>query len=140
MTIPGVNNCGSHIGQAFAADEVVGVNFGENWISVDPSVDYDKTLASIQQVVDGYPGIHRDVQTYLKERVREVLTGTGYSIVVRVYGDDLDTLKKQADKVKTAPRRHRGGHWSQSRPAGECSAGGRRGEPGRRQPLWPEAR
>ena len=53
MTIPGVNNCGSHIGQAFAADEVVGVNFGENWISVDPSVDYDKTLASIQQVVDG---------------------------------------------------------------------------------------
>ncbi|MFF2243926.1 efflux RND transporter permease subunit [Arthrobacter sp. NPDC058130] len=101
MTIPGVNNCGSHIGQAFAADEVVGVNFGENWISVDPSVDYDKTLASIQQVVDGYPGIHRDVQTYLKERVREVLTGTGYSIVVRVYGDDLGTLKKQADKVKT---------------------------------------
>lgn len=101
MTIPGVNNCGSHIGQAFAADEVVGVNFGENWISVDPSVDYDKTLASVQQVVDGYPGIHRDVQTYLKERVREVLTGTGYSIVVRVYGDDLDTLKKQADKVKT---------------------------------------
>ncbi|MFF2031466.1 efflux RND transporter permease subunit [Arthrobacter sp. NPDC058192] len=100
MTVPGVNNCGSHIGQAFAADEVVGVNFGENWISVDPSVDYDKTLASIQQIVDGYPGIHRDVQTYLKERVREVLTGTGYSIVVRVYGDDLDTLKKQADKVK----------------------------------------
>jgi len=101
MTVPGVNNCGSHIGQAFAADEVVGVNFGENWISVDPSVDYDKTLASIQQIVDGYPGIHRDVQTYLKERVREVLTGTGYSIVVRVYGDDLGTLKKQADKVKT---------------------------------------
>lgn len=101
MTVPGVNNCGSHIGQAFAADEVVGVNFGENWISVDPSVDYDETLTSIQEIVDGYPGIHRDVQTYLKERVREVLTGTGYSIVVRVYGDDLAVLKQQADKVKT---------------------------------------
>ncbi len=101
MTIPGVNNCGSHIGQAFAADEVVGVNFGENWISVDPGVDYDETLAAIQDVVDGYPGIHRDVQTYLKERVREVLTGTGYAVVVRVYGDDLPTLRKQADKVKT---------------------------------------
>ncbi|XTR52573.1 efflux RND transporter permease subunit [Pseudarthrobacter sp. So.54] len=101
MTIPGVNNCGSHIGQAFAADEVVGVNFGENWISVDPGVDYDETLAAIQGVVDGYPGIHRDVQTYLKERVREVLTGTGYAVVVRVYGDDLPTLRKQADKVKT---------------------------------------
>jgi CzcA family heavy metal efflux pump len=101
MTIPGVNNCGAHIGQAFAADEVVGVNFGENWISVDPAVDYDKTLAAVQEVVDGYPGIQRDVQTYLKERIREVLTGTGYAVVVRVYGDDLPTLRAQADKVKT---------------------------------------
>jgi Cu/Ag efflux pump CusA len=100
MTIPGVNNCGSHIGQAFAADEVVGVNFGENWISVDPGVDYDDTLASIQSVVEGYPGIQRDVQTYLKERIREVLTGTGYAVVVRVYGDDLATLRQEADKIK----------------------------------------
>ena len=34
--IPGVRNCGSHIGQALLADEVYGVYFGENWISVDP--------------------------------------------------------------------------------------------------------
>ena len=32
------------------------IDFGENWISVDPAVDYDKTLAAIQEVVDGYPG------------------------------------------------------------------------------------
>ena len=34
--IPGVRNFGSHIGQAVLADEVVGVNFGENWISIEP--------------------------------------------------------------------------------------------------------
>lgn len=100
MTIPGVNNCGAHTGQAFNADEVVGVYFGENWISVDPSVDYDATLAAVQEVVDGYPGIVRDVQTYLVERIREVLTGTGYAVVVRVYGDDLGTLRQEADKLK----------------------------------------
>ena len=53
--IPGVRNCGSHIGQALSADEVYGVDFGENWISVDPDVDYDKTLAAIQRTVEGYP-------------------------------------------------------------------------------------
>jgi Cu/Ag efflux pump CusA len=42
LTIKGVRNCGSHIGQAFNADEVVGVYFGENWISIDPAVDYDR--------------------------------------------------------------------------------------------------
>ena len=46
------------------------MNFAENWISVDPAVDYDETLAAIQEVVDGYPGLHRDVQTYLKERTK----------------------------------------------------------------------
>ena len=44
--IPGVRNCGSHIGQALLADEVYGVDFGENWISVDQDVDYDDTLAA----------------------------------------------------------------------------------------------
>jgi CzcA family heavy metal efflux pump len=98
-TIPGVRNCGSHIGQALLMDEVVGVHFGENWVSVDPAVDYDKTLASIQSVVEGYPGIHRDVQTYLKERIREVLTGSSNEIVVRIYGSDLDVLRREADEV-----------------------------------------
>lgn len=100
LAVPGVLNCGSHIGQAVASDEVVGVNFGENWVSVDPAVDYDQTLAAIQAVVDGYPGIHRDVQTYLKERIREVLTGTGDAIVVRLYGPDLEVLRDLADDVE----------------------------------------
>ena len=97
--IPGVRNCGAHIGQAFVMDEVVGPYFGENWISIDPKADYDKTLASVQELVNGYPGLYRDVQTYLKERVREVLTGSSEAVVVRLYGDDLSILRKEAEKV-----------------------------------------
>ena len=99
-SIPGVRNCGSHIGQAFVADEPYGVEFGENWISVDPNVDYEKTRAAVVEVVDGYPGLRRDVQTYLKERIREVLTGSSDAIVVRIYGPDLEVLKDLADDVE----------------------------------------
>ncbi|RPI95206.1 MAG: efflux RND transporter permease subunit [Chloroflexi bacterium] len=102
LTIPGVRNCGSHIGQAVNADEPYGVYFTENWISVDPSVDYDKTLGSIQELVDGYPGLVRDVQTYLKERIREVLTGSSDTVVIRIYGQDLHTLRDKADEVLAA--------------------------------------
>ena len=35
-----VRNFGSHIGRAEVADEVVGPNFTELWISVDPEADY----------------------------------------------------------------------------------------------------
>jgi len=100
--IPGVRNFGSHIGQALVMDEVYGVYFGENWISVDPKVDYDKTLAAIQKAVDGYPGLVRDVQTYLKERIREVLTGSPTAITVRIFGDDLPTIRAKADELKHA--------------------------------------
>jgi CzcA family heavy metal efflux pump len=102
MTIPGVLNCGSHIGRAVAGDEPYGVNFTENWVSVDPKVDYDSTLGKIQELVDGYPGIYRDVQTYLKERIKEVLTGGKQAIVVRLYGPELDVLYKTADDVERA--------------------------------------
>ena len=99
-----MRNFGSHIGQALFADEVVGVDFGENWVSVEPEADYDQTLATIQEIVDGYPGLFRDVQTYLKERVREVLTGTSEAVVVRISGDDLDGLREKADEVRGALR------------------------------------
>ena len=101
-TIPGVRNFGAHIGQAFLADEVVGVNFGENWISIDPSVNYEKTIAAIEELVEGYPGLYRDLQTYLKERMREVLTGSGEAIIVRIFGSDLEVLREKAEDVRKA--------------------------------------
>lgn len=97
--IPGVRNFGSHIGRAQVADEVVGPNFTELWISIDEDVDYDETLAKIQTVVDSYPGLYRDVLTYLRERVKEVLSGTSSSIVVRIYGPELESLRNQAHAV-----------------------------------------
>jgi Cu/Ag efflux pump CusA len=100
--IPGVRNFGAHIGQAFLADEIVGVANGENWISIDPNVDYDKTIAAIKEVVDGYPGLYRGVETYLDERIEEVLTGESEPIVVRIFGSDLAVLRQQAEVVRQA--------------------------------------
>ena len=109
QAIPGVRNFGSHIGQAFLADEPYGVYFGENWISIDEDVDYDATVAHIQEVVDGYPGLRRDVQTYLKERIREVLSGSSDTIVVKLFGDNLETLRDTAEDVKEVIARGRRG-------------------------------
>ncbi|HUR59013.1 MAG TPA: efflux RND transporter permease subunit, partial [Opitutaceae bacterium] len=80
--IPGVRNFGSHIGRAEVADEVYGPNFTELWISIEPAANYGPTVRKIQEVVDGYPGLYRDLLTYLKERIKEVLTGASATIVV----------------------------------------------------------
>jgi CzcA family heavy metal efflux pump len=99
MAVPGVRNFGSHIGRAEVADEVVGPNFTELWISLDPSVDYESTVAKIQSIVDGYPGLYRDLLTYLRERIKEVLTGASATIVVRVSGPELAALRSQAEAI-----------------------------------------
>jgi Cu/Ag efflux pump CusA len=108
MAIPGVRNFGAHIGRAEVADEVVGPNFTELWVSLDPSVDYEATVAKIQSIVDGYPGLYRDLLTYLRERIKEVLTGASATIVVRVYGPDLQGLQAQAQTVRNAIARVQG--------------------------------
>jgi CzcA family heavy metal efflux pump len=100
--VPGVRDFGSHIGQAFLGEEIAGSNFGENWVSVDPKADYDRTLGRIHAVVDGHPGLYRNVQTYLRERIDEVLVGESEPIVVRVFGDDLHVLRRTAARISRA--------------------------------------
>jgi CzcA family heavy metal efflux pump len=100
--IPGVRNFGAHIGQAYQSDEPVGPEFGENWISVDPKANYDETRDAVQAVMDDYPGLIRDVQTYLKERIREVLAGTSHPIVIRIQGPELEVLRDKAKELSAA--------------------------------------
>ncbi len=100
--IDGVKNFGSHIGRAEVADEPVGPNFTELWISIDPKADYKATLKLIEAAVYAYPGLYRDVLTFLRERIKEVLTGTGATVVVRLYGPDQAVLRSKAKEVEAA--------------------------------------
>src|SRR5439155_13434860 len=51
-------------------------------------------------VVDSYPGVFHDVQTYLNERIDEVLAGSSEPVVVRIFGPDLGTLRRKAEQVR----------------------------------------
>lgn len=102
LRVPGVRNQGAHIGRAEVADEVVGPDFTELWISIDPAAPYEDTLGKIQAVVDGYPGLTRDLLTFLRERIKEVLTGASASVVVRIFGPELEQLRAHATAVGEA--------------------------------------
>lgn len=104
--LPGVANVGAHVGRAVAADQIVGVNSSEMWVSIAASADYDRTVSSIREVVGGYPGIESSVLTYGQDRINDLLVEAdgvnGKDLTVRVFGQDLDTLRAQADLVKKA--------------------------------------
>ncbi|HET9224789.1 MAG TPA: efflux RND transporter permease subunit, partial [Roseiflexaceae bacterium] len=100
--LPGVRNVGAHVGRAETGDQIVGVNSGELWISLDPAANYGTTLANIQEVIEGYPGLFHKMQAYQPERLGEALTQPDQDIVVRVYGHDLPVLRDKAQEVSKA--------------------------------------
>lgn len=97
--IPGVRNVGSHIGRAITGDQVVGINSGELWINLDPAANYDTTVSTIRDVISGYPGLLREVETYQPDRIDQVLIPTTDDVVVRIYGDDMTLLDSKAKEL-----------------------------------------
>ncbi|MGQ0654509.1 MAG: efflux RND transporter permease subunit [Betaproteobacteria bacterium] len=100
--IPGVLNTGAHVGRAVTGDQVVGVNSAQIWMSIDSRADRRKTGAAIRETLDGYPGAERSLQSYLRDKVSEALTGATSPIVVRLYGPKREVLLQKAEEVRRA--------------------------------------
>jgi Cu/Ag efflux pump CusA len=100
--LPGVESVATHVGRAVGADEVVDVDSSEMWVRVDPDADYGDALDDIRAVVAGYPGLRGDVSTYADDRLTAVSTTTDDKLVVRVSGEDYDTLRQHAEDIVEA--------------------------------------
>lgn len=100
--IRGIRGVGVHVGRAVASDQVADVDSAELWFSVAPSADRDATVDQVRRVVNGYPGLSREVSTYEQEQLALSDTHSTRPLVVRVFGQDLPTLRAQAAKVRAA--------------------------------------
>jgi CzcA family heavy metal efflux pump len=101
-SVDGVTDVGAHVGRAIGSDLSANANSAELWVSIDPSADYDATVAAIEDVASGYPGLSQSIHAFSNQRAEAVLsdTGTTRDVVVRLYGEDPDVLRAQAERVK----------------------------------------
>lgn len=99
--LPGVTAATAQIGRAVMSDQIVGVDQGEIWLSLDPNADYDTAIASVRDAVADYPGVVTEVSTYTDERVRATLQRDTSDVVVRAYGDNPDILADMAANLRT---------------------------------------
>lgn len=100
--IDGVRGVDEHVGRAVTSDQVVDVDASEVWLSIAPSADYAATVQRVRDVVGGYDGLRRAVTTYEQQQLAAARSGSDRPLVVRVFGEDLPTLRAQADKVRRA--------------------------------------
>ncbi len=109
-SVPGVRNVGGHVGRAVLSDRVNGIGVGELWVALDPEADRERTVAEVHKVTEDYQGTDAEVRSYLGDRLEEVgglfsgfdrgrVAAAKDEVVIRIYGEDLAVLRKQAAKV-----------------------------------------
>jgi len=98
--LPGIRSVAAHIGRAITGDQVVGIESGQIWVGLQPGAPYDETIAAIRESVQGYPGLNVQVQAYLTDKAKEVLTAGDDPVVVRVQGLERAVLRQQAERLK----------------------------------------
>jgi Cu/Ag efflux pump CusA len=102
--VPGVQNASATLGRALLCncERATDVNAGQVWVNIDPKADYEETVDAVQEVVTAHPGMRGQVSTYLSAKLREGLTGEASAITVRVYGNNLDTIRAKAQEIHAA--------------------------------------
>ena len=98
--ISGVSNVGAHVGRAIFGDQTVNVNSAELWVTIDPKANYESTVSKVEDVVNGYAGLNREVRTYVQQSLTQHQTANTTDITVRLYGEDHATLQAESAKLR----------------------------------------
>ena len=115
--ISGVQNVGGQVGRAVSGDRIVDVNSAEVVVSMKPGADYAETRAAIDDAVARVGGAETLTTTYSAQKLRDVgalttgenaargdglgvLTGADKPLTVRLYGQELATLQREAANVR----------------------------------------
>ena len=104
LKLPFVRAVGQRVGRAEKADDTWGTHYSEMDVDLKPlqGEEAEAAQADIRKALAKFPGVNFAVKTFLTERVEETLSGYTASVVVNVYGNDLDMLDNKAQEVAQA--------------------------------------
>jgi len=100
--IAGVKNVAAHVGRAVSGDQTVGINSAELWVNIDPGANYEATVSAIEDTIYGYPGLDREVRTYLQHALNRSQTSSPGTYTLRVYGENHRLLRNEVQNVRQA--------------------------------------
>jgi CzcA family heavy metal efflux pump len=101
MGIPGVRAMSQWAGRAERGADTYGSHYAEYEVDLDPlpGPEQQRVMDSIREILNGFPGIAYEANTFLIERVDETISGYTAPVVVNIYGNDLDRLDRLALEV-----------------------------------------
>lgn len=101
LKLPFVKAVSQRVGRAEKADDTWGTHYSEMDVVLKPlqGEAAESAQSDLRKVLSVFPGVNFSVKTFLTERIEETLSGYTASLVVNVYGSDLDALDLKAQEV-----------------------------------------
>lgn len=91
-------------GRAEQDEHVMGVNVSEYVLSLNP--DSGLTRAEIEheltEAVADIPGVETEVEQPIYHLISHMISGVTAQIAIKLYGDDLDVLRREAKRIEAA--------------------------------------
>jgi CzcA family heavy metal efflux pump len=108
---PRVRSVAQRVGRAELSEDTWGTHYSEIEVELNPLEGEEARTVEdhLRANLRGFPGVSFAIRGFLTERIEETLTGSTAEVVVRLYGEDLDSLDQAARKVAALARAIRGG-------------------------------
>ncbi len=108
-TDPRVRSVAQRIGRAELSEDTWGTHYTEFEVDLVPLTGEAAVTVQddLRRILGRFPGVNFAIRGFLAERIEETLTGSTAEVVVKVFGDDLDSLdvaaRRVAELVRSVP-------------------------------------
>ena len=101
LRIPYVREVGQRAGRAELSDDFSGTHSSEFEVDLRAfsGAQTDRAVSDIRHTLASFPGAAFSVNTFLTERINEILSGYTGAVVVNVYGPDLNELDRDTARI-----------------------------------------
>ncbi|NUM68558.1 efflux RND transporter permease subunit [candidate division KSB1 bacterium] len=110
MQFPEVEFAVGRLGRPDIATDPMGVNLSDIYVTLKPHSEWktaktkeelvDKMVHELQQI----PGVNYNMTQPIAMRVDELVSGVKSDLAIKLFGDDLNVLKKKADAIANVVR------------------------------------
>ena len=103
---PEVKQAVSRIGSAEIPTDPMPVERADIMVSLKPKVEWtsaettDELMEKMEEALKTIPGLEAEISQPIQMRNNELLTGIKQDVAIKIFGDDLDVLTEQAEKIE----------------------------------------
>ncbi|MES2112657.1 MAG: CusA/CzcA family heavy metal efflux RND transporter [Bacteroidota bacterium] len=111
---PEIKQAVTRIGSSEIPTDPMPMERGDMMLAMKPKAEWKTTktreemMIKMEEALAELPGVHASISQPMQMRFNELMTGIRQDVAIKIYGDDLDELAKQADKIATAIRNVKG--------------------------------